>query len=298
MSVIIPAYNAERFLAETLESVYAQTRLPLEIIVIDDGSSDGTEAVAKGFEGRTPELIYVKQENAGPSRARNTGIGLARGNWLAFLDADDLWLADKLERQIDVLRLHPEVTLLSSDASQFNEKGEFITSSHLRFGYTDFSGIIDEPFLRLLEANPIFTATVLLKTDWARKTRGFDESMIYAEDYDLWLRVAYAGGVIACQPDTLMRKRAHDTNLTRNDEPFYHAKVSILKRLCQTLPKNHEFGDDIRWHYVNSRKSVSYYFYLHKRYFRAVIEGIRYLLSAAWLLLTGHRPDPARRRHA
>lgn len=285
ISVIIPAYNAERFLAETLESVYAQTLLPLEIIVIDDGSRDGTEAVARGFAGREPELIYIKQENAGPSRARNNGIQHARGNWLAFLDADDLWVADKLERQVDFLRTNPQVALLCSDASQFNEQGEFIKSSHEKFGYTDFAGVVEKSFVRLLDSNPIFTATVFLNTDCARTTGGFNESMIYAEDYDLWLRIAINDNEIACQPNTLMRKRSHDTNLTCNEEPFYHAKLFILKQFMASTPAEHEYYQAIRNQYIKELRMVSYYYYINGRYFRSFLSLISALIAHAQLKL-------------
>lgn len=99
ISCIVPVYNGEKYLDETLDSIFAQTYRPLEVIVIDDGSTDGTGNLVKA---RTEEVIYVLQDNAGPAAARNVGIATASADYLAFIDADDLWLPDKLTRQMEL----------------------------------------------------------------------------------------------------------------------------------------------------------------------------------------------------
>src|SRR6267154_1483950 len=106
VSVVIPVYNGERYLADAIQSVLDQTYQKFEVIVVDDGSTDGSARVAKRFGGA---IRYVHQSNGGVSKARNTGITLAQGTYLAFLDQDDLWLPDKLAVQVAYLDSHPEV---------------------------------------------------------------------------------------------------------------------------------------------------------------------------------------------
>ena len=112
VSVVIPAYNSARTLGETLESILSQTIVPRQIIVIDDGSKDGTGDVARGF-GEV--ITYRRQENAGPSAARNHGLRLASEPWIAFIDADDVWHPRKIELQMRCLEKHPELGLLATD---------------------------------------------------------------------------------------------------------------------------------------------------------------------------------------
>jgi glycosyltransferase involved in cell wall biosynthesis len=117
ISVIVPVFNGQRFLAETLTSVFAQTQLPDEVIVVDDGSTDGSAAVARSFDG----VRCIRMEHAGQGAALNAGVGASRGDLLAFLDADDRWLPDKLARQLAALARNPELELLFGHARQFVE---------------------------------------------------------------------------------------------------------------------------------------------------------------------------------
>ena len=108
ISCIVPVFNGERYLAETLDSVMGQSYRPLEIILVDDGSTDGTAAIAERYGER---VTHLRQENAGPAAARNFGLGAATGQFVAFLDADDLWHASKLNRQMERFRTQPEIDL-------------------------------------------------------------------------------------------------------------------------------------------------------------------------------------------
>ena len=116
ISVMIPVYNCDRYLGEAIESVLSQTYRPLEIIIIDDGSTDGSAAVAKRF---MPHIHYYYQANAGIGSARNKGIELAQGSFFAFLDADDLWSKDKLAQQMAALEAHPGVDVVFGHVTQF-----------------------------------------------------------------------------------------------------------------------------------------------------------------------------------
>jgi len=121
ISVIIPAYNHARYLAEAIDSVLAQTYAPLEIIVVDDGSTDGTPAVAASYGDR---IRYIRQENAGVGAARNNGIAAARGEYLAFLDSDDIWLPEKLEREIALFDADPQLGFVHCGVEKFDESGQ------------------------------------------------------------------------------------------------------------------------------------------------------------------------------
>lgn len=120
VSVIIPTYNLARYINETVDSVLGQTYKNYEIIIVDDGSTDNTKEALSEYGGK---ITYIFQENQGVSAARNKGIKEAKGEYIAFLDADDLWLKDKLELQIGLMNSNPEVAMIFTDGESFNEEG-------------------------------------------------------------------------------------------------------------------------------------------------------------------------------
>ena len=126
VSIIIPVYNAQKYLEETLQSVLAQTFQDFEIILIDDGSTDGTPEIIEKYSDRT---ICLKNDHRGPASSRNLGLEAARGSLIAFLDADDLWLPTKLEKQVAIMLAQPQFGLITCDASMFCESGVIATSS-------------------------------------------------------------------------------------------------------------------------------------------------------------------------
>ena len=125
VSVVIPAYNSGKFVAQAVESVLAQTYAPFEIIVVDDGSTDETKDVLGRFNG---QINYIHQANSGPSAARNAGIRVARGAYICFLDADDLWTPDRLAVQMAFMQANHSIGLLFSDHEEFDEKGIVLRS--------------------------------------------------------------------------------------------------------------------------------------------------------------------------
>ena len=177
ISVVIPAYNAERTIVRTLESALAQTLPPHEVIVVDDGSRDGTPAVVERY---APRVRLVRQVNAGPSAARNHGVRVATGDWIALLDSDDAWLPQKLERQAQ--ELGPDVALVHCYS---------IDEIHR------FSGELT--FDRLWKHNHVGTSTVVMNKELFEQTGGFqeDRKFIGAEDYNMWLRLCATGKRIA-----------------------------------------------------------------------------------------------------
>lgn len=185
VSVVIAAYNAARWTAETLGSVLAQTFRNFEVIVVDDGSTDQTPEVVAGYKDR---IRYLRKENAGAASARNVGIRAARGSYIAFVDADDLWLPEKLQLQMDLFSRHPDLAWVYSDAIVFDEE-----SVQEVFRTSDVTKLYAGDILRpLLLFNFIASPTPVIRRDVFDTVGYFDESpgLQSGEDWNMWLRIA------------------------------------------------------------------------------------------------------------
>lgn len=193
VSVIIPAFNAAGTIIRAIDSVRAQGIAALEIIVVDDGSSDGTaEVVGKNIRPGEQIRLQRMPKNSGVSAARNMGISLARGTFLAFLDADDIWLPDKLRKQIDAMEQDCAITLVSCNSRLLSETGV-----PLKEGHTNRPPVEgDDAWKTLLIYNFIPTPTVLTRCNLVRELGGFDESLAVGEDLDLWIKLALRGKVV------------------------------------------------------------------------------------------------------
>jgi glycosyltransferase involved in cell wall biosynthesis len=178
VSVIIPTYNSGPLVVEAVQSVLAQTLPAAEIIVVDDGSTDDTSARLARFGDR---ICYVRQTNSRVAAARNAGVALARGEALAFLDADDVWHPRKLERQVQTLRQHAEIGLLATHLSPW--PGALPDDSAQVPG-----AIEDVPLARLLVFNPLATSSIIVRRDVLDRAGPFDTELFGPEDYDLWIR--------------------------------------------------------------------------------------------------------------
>lgn len=221
VSIVIPAHNAATYLAPTLESALAQTVTDREIIVVDDGSTDATpEILARFADG----IRVARQEASGPSGARNRGAELARGEWLAFLDADDLWRADKLARQLEIAV--EDVELVHTGTENF---GDLSRIGKFRDTPSDRGCLFE---LLLLRGNFITTSSVLCRTDRFRQLGGFDETMRVCEDWDLWLRFSAEGGIMAAHPEPLTLYRVHPLQTNRD---FRSMKDGALRAVDRAL---------------------------------------------------------------
>lgn len=200
VSCIIPAFNGERFLGEAIRSAIAQTVGDPDIIVVDDGSTDGTAAVAKSFGRR---VTYLHQDNAGPAAARNRGVAAARGTFISFLDADDLWEPDKLEKQLARFSARDELSYCVGMVQNFWEdevadEAELM-SSHPR-------------------ARPIagyVTMTLLVTREWMDRVGAFDITLGHGDAADWFQRADAMGAVSELLPDVLGRRRLHRDNRSR-----------------------------------------------------------------------------------
>lgn len=245
VSIVIPTYNRAGFLKEALESVLAQTVGCWEAVVVDDGSTDGTEAVVKSFAD--PRIRYIRQPNRGVSAARNRGIEEARFDTIAFLDSDDLWMPDKLERQLGFLAAHPEVGFLYGQIERhYLDSGvrKILPEKHA------------SSYAELLElGNITFTPTVIIKRKCLAQTGLFDTNLTIVEDYELWLRIAKLYP-IAFLPGVSCRVRIHSGNSSADEEKLY---LGYLKA-CEKLYAN--FGRDMKDGGCETANSILRYRYL------------------------------------
>jgi len=202
ISCIFPVFNVERYLRETLESILAQTHRPIEIIVADDGSTDGTARVAAGYDDR---VRYLKQDNAGPAAARNLGLDAARGDFVAFLDADDLWHMEKLSRQRARFDARPELDLCITKVQNFWAP-ELAAEEELYRNHR-----LSQPTVGYL------AATLLARRSVFETVGRFNPSLRHADKTEWFSRALEKRAVLELLPEVLVYRRLHRTNLSRTE---------------------------------------------------------------------------------
>lgn len=220
VSVIIPVFNGEQFLAEAVESVLAQQYAPIEIVIVDDGSTDGTAAVVKSL----PETVrYLSQANQGPAAARNRGIEQACGTLIAFADADDLWPTDKLELQLPFLTNDPAIDIVLGRIQQ------------VRLSKTDDGQTRAEHF-----DEPAFSSNLgsaVIRKSVFERVGLFDETMRYSEDVDWFMRARESGAAILTIDAVTLLYRQHEQNMTRGRTT---TELNVLKALKRSLDRRRE----------------------------------------------------------
>jgi len=209
VSVIIPAYNREDFIADSINSVLAQTFSDYEIIIINDGSTDRTADIVKSI--KNPRIKLLSTQRQGPYIARNYGIKRARGNYLAFLDSDDIWFASKLEKQMRTITATPDTALVFTNGYVFetDSRRYSLKLTH----YSDQSRKLDKGYTELLKKNYISTSSVLIKKDVFEKLGYFLKENRGCLDYQMWLRVA-RGYKIEYIHEPLLLYTAHEQSLS------------------------------------------------------------------------------------
>jgi len=248
VSVIIPTYNRAIFLVEAINSVLEQTYKNYEIIVIDDGSTDSTSEIIKQFENK---IRYFYQENKGPSAARNAGIKNAEGDLVAFIDSDDVWLAEKLSQQVQLFDENHRLGLVSS--------AYYSCDSNLNINRVikDDRLTNKKYILRKLFVRNIFpTPTVLVKRVCFEKVGLFNESYGFAEDWEMWMRIALKYDVAYIRTP-LCRCRRHNSSITfRKEEENFNDWMKVIK---ENFKRGKEKYGNI-YHNVLLRKAKSWYY--------------------------------------
>jgi len=220
ISCIVPVYNGERFLSEALDSILGQTYRKLEVIVVNDGSTDRTESVARQYGAR---IRYHRQSNTGPPAARDEGVRISNGELVAFLDADDLWYPEKLERQLARFQARPELDLCFTHAKHFwvaemkEEEKRF--QNH-----------------RLSQTLPAYlTQSILVRRELFQTVGTFNTGLKFADAMDWFLRAVHQGAVMELLPDALLYRRMHQKNCsmesgTRQMTPeFEEALLKVVR---------------------------------------------------------------------
>jgi glycosyltransferase involved in cell wall biosynthesis len=219
ISCIVPVFNGERYLREALYSILAQTYRPLEVLVADDGSTDGTAAVVASYGA---QIRYVSQPNAGPAAARNLGLRGARGEFVAFLDADDLWYPEKLTRQMARFAARPELALCVTHARNF-------WAPELRERAARYSN-----HRRMAASIPDYsTVTLLAQRTLFDTVGGFDAAFAVGEDTDWFLRAAECAAVMELLPDVLVYRRLHQTNMSWRALPRNSKEREVIVRIIK-----------------------------------------------------------------
>ena len=236
ISAIIPTYNNAEYIEEAINSILAQSHPVNEIIVIDDGSSDNTEVLIRAVKQKTDKLSYTKQRNQGPSAARNHGIEIANGDWIAFLDADDRWPKDKIALQIAALQREPNLQLIAGDMAETDQQGsvqvESVLARHqLLEPFQRLAGRpLNNALTALVNKNFIPTGTVLVKRTALNQAGGFNPGIRFGEDLELWAKIAYRHP-ITCLPERLMYRRQHGANATQSTGPMLEDLVKVMRSI-------------------------------------------------------------------
>ncbi|QDL98568.1 glycosyltransferase [Rhodopseudomonas palustris] len=221
VSVIMPVRDGERWLGEAICSIRNQTLTGLELLVIDDGSTDATPAILAEAAAGDPRIVVLKQQRDGLVAALNRGLAAARAPLIARLDADDVALPDRLARQVDYMAAHPDVVLLGGWATVIDEHG--------RPNGRDMRPSPKNLQATLLKKSPFIHPTVTFRAEAARRVGGYHAAFEAGEDYDFWLRLADIGEV-AILPEPLIRYREHGGSVTRTRQlrQIYSARLAKL----------------------------------------------------------------------
>jgi len=220
-SAIIPTFNRRDMVREAIASVLSQTHPPLEVLVVDDGSEDGTAEAVEDFP-----VTLIPQKNAGPSAARNHGARKAKGVWLAFLDSDDLWTENKMAEQMSYALDHPELKLIHTGESWIRH-GKPLNQQrhHLKEG-----GWI---YRRSLELCLISPSSVAIRKDFYSEVGGFDEDLPVAEDYDLWLRICHRHPIGYVDQPLTVKRGGHPDQLSAQPGMDLYRAMALEKMLAR-----------------------------------------------------------------
>jgi len=240
VSVIMPVFNGESYLAASIGSAAAQTLPPFEMIVVDDGSSDGSVALAERLETPFPKRV-LRVANGGQSRARNIAAGMAGGDYLAFLDHDDIWHREHLARLLAPLEADPGLGWAYSDIDEMDHDAQLVHRNLLR----TLNPAVEHPktsLYNLLSADMfIFPSAAVVRTLAFRAVGGFDERLAGYEDDDLFLRLFRAGWSNVFLPDSLVRYRRHLSS-SAFSERMWRSREIYAQKLMAAFPDDREFA--------------------------------------------------------
>lgn len=230
VSIIMPVYNGERYVVDAIESALTQAYTNFEVVIIDDGSQDNSAEIIRPYLS-DPRVRYIEQGNQGVAAARNAALSIARGEYVGFLDQDDLWSPNKLARQVVYMQAHPECAMV-----------------HARQAYIDDTGnpILDYPedWVRTLEGrcfrdlfivNGIAVLTVLMRRDILQRVGGFNPEIPRTDDYELWMRIAH-DYPIGFMDEVLAHYRVHGGNTSHDHLKMEIAELGAIESVLRRFP--------------------------------------------------------------
>src|SRR4051812_4052693 len=270
VSVVIPSYNRAYCIATTVDSALAQTHASVEILIVDDGSSDGTrDLIAERYRDE-PRVRYIYQSNAGVSAARNHGLRLARGQFLSLLDSDDIWLPWKVEAQLRCLEALPTAGMIWTDMDAIGPDGQlqyrrFLTQMYMSYRKftreqlfresrplssidAELANTLSDPrvflgdiFSPIITGNLVHTSTVLMRRERFEKVREFDVNLRYSgEDHDFHLRTCREGDVAYLDVASILYQRGREDQLTVNPAYTVHMAENFLKTVNKALDRDRD----------------------------------------------------------
>lgn len=253
VSIIIPAYNAGAFLTDAVNSALNQTYPFIEVIIVDDGSTDTTYHIADKLAQQDPRVQVIHKANAGQSSARNAALKIATGEYISFLDADDTFLPDKIEKQLDFLEDHPEYDLVYSD--------HYDTDTDLNIIRLVARGLPPVPFERLyIYRNWFSPIDPLLRRALVIKVGLFDENLSGPEDWDYWIRCAQFGK-FAYLPGALANYRMHPNQVHRQLYKMRTAQYKVIMKQYKHDPRKYRSAlSSMNLFYAKNFKALGQYF--------------------------------------
>lgn len=274
VSVVVPCYNASKYLKQSLLSVLSQTYNNLEIIVVDDGSIDESSIVVKKLQSEYTNFIikYIYQKNKGPAAARNQGISLACGDYIAILDSDDIWHPKKLELQVEKIK-NPDKDIVFSSIIRFC--GEFGTAKYFNQTNPPVFTTHDDYFESVLNLSNTQMAnffSILIPKSFFSNNLGYDESLITAEDWDLWLRIASMKQYnIININEPLVYYRKYEQSLTR--------KFNTIKTLKNQIKITYKHTNKLKMSIVKSSLLNKFQYFFSNAIYNNNYEDARIILQ-------------------
>jgi glycosyltransferase involved in cell wall biosynthesis len=236
VSIVIPCYNQSSYIQSAIESVLNQSYRPIEIIVVNDGSTDNSLDIIKNIKTHE-KIIIVTTENNGLAAARNEGISRARGYYISFLDSDDLYLPDRLKLHINFLESHPGIDISYSETQYFTDQQKRLFALGKR---PKISGNL---FPQLIKGNFIPSNAFVIKSDSIRKIDGYDQSLSAHEDWDMLLRLSLAGIQFGHISFVTNLVRIHPENMTKQRRRMAESEIIVINKLWQTELKSTQYND-------------------------------------------------------
>ena len=222
VSINLCCYNSEKYLRETLESIAAQTYTDWELVVINDGSTDSTESIVSEFRDRKYPVIYHYQENKGLGVSRNEALRLSRGDYIAFIDHDDIWMPEKLELQLNALNKDPIIPLVYTDGYFINDQG-----MHIEKFFDKMKPFRGQVFKKLLLETPIALSSVVVNKSVFNDIGYFNPSFSISEEYDLFLRLTLKYDIDYIEKP-LVKYRLHEGNTMKKFDILYNEVLQIF----------------------------------------------------------------------